>query len=195
MKKELENDIEEVNPFSTRHWTLVLYPDTTSYDCNLILNNIRSLYTDYCYILHIPESNEKKEHYHVNLHLKDARTREQVMKKLSLPESVKNRVEPILSVRQMDRYLIHIDDSKKIQYNINDVVVSPHYRNKFYKQFDDQQSEEEIITEIYNFLDKLPHNTIGEDLRLLVIFVNSNCYDTIYKRYRVEFNEYLKLLF
>lgn len=192
--KILDENTEEVNPFSARHWTLVLYPDTTSYDCDLILKNVRTFYNDYCYILHSPEAKEKKSHFHVNLHLKDARTREQVMRKLTLPDSVKNRVEPILSVRQMDRYLIHIDDPKKIQYNIDDVVVSPHYRNNYYKHFGDQQSEEDIILDIYNFIDKLPHNSVAEDFRLLIIFVNSSCYDTIYKRYRVEFSEYMKLL-
>lgn len=198
IKKDLKKDIEEVEevaPFTTRHWTIVLYPDTTSYDCAEILQNIKVFYTDYCYILHTKEVQEKKDHYHVNLHLKDARTREQVMKKISLPSSVRNRVEPILSVRQMDRYLTHVDYPNKIQYSIDDVEVSPHYRNKFRKMFDDQQSEEDIIIDIYNFLDRLPHNSIGEDLRLLVIYVNSNCYDTIYKRYRTEFNEYLKIIY
>lgn len=191
--KNIDEDIEEVSPFNARHWTLVLYPDSSSYDCDTILKNIRIFYNDYCYILHNAESNEKKDHYHANIHLKDARTREQVMKKLSLPDSVRNRVEPILSVRQMDRYLLHVDDPNKIQYSIDDVCVSPHYRNKYYKQFEDQQSEEDIILEIYNFIDKLPHVSSAEDYRLLIIFVNSNCYDTIYKRYRVEFGEYLKL--
>lgn len=195
MKKIDIDGSEEINPFSTRHWTLVLYDKSDYYSFNELITKIKSFYTDYCYIMHSPESTEKQAHYHVNLHLKDARTREQIMRKLSLPDQVRNRVEPILSVRQMDRYLTHVDYPDKIQYSVDDVIVSPHYRNKFFKQFDDQQSEEDIITDIYNFLDKLPHNTFGEDLRLLVIYVNSNCYDTIYKRFRVEFTEYLKLIY
>lgn len=191
--KKIEDNTEEVSPFNARHWTLVLYSETSSYNCDEILKNVRTYYDDYCYILHTKEINERKDHYHVNLHLKDARTREQVMKKIGLPDSVRNRVEPILSVRQMDRYLIHVDYPQKIQYNLDDVVVSPHYKNKFYKMFTDQQSEEDIILEIYNFIDKLPHTSSADDFRLLIIFVNTNCYDTIYKRYRVEFSDYLKM--
>ena len=78
-------------------------------------------------------------------------------------------------------------------YDLDDVKVSGIFQRKFLKQFEDVKTEEEILSDIYNYIDELPEDIgIHMSTRILIQFVNSNCYDTIYKRYRPELTEYLR---
>ena len=58
-------------PNRARYFMLVLYPDN-AHHCDIMayLKGEKSLKFPYqgCYILHSPESDEKKEHWHVILH-------------------------------------------------------------------------------------------------------------------------------
>ena len=92
----------------------------------------------------------------------------------------------------MCRYLIHLDDPEKIQYSYNDVHVSKLFERKFKKNFEELKTEEEIIQDIYFFIDNSHFDNYHEKLKYLLLFVNFNCYDTIYKRYRLEFLDYMK---
>lgn len=60
------------------------------------------------------------------------------------------------------------------------------------KQFEDVKTESEIIEDIYNWIDNFQYDNYHEKLKYMLIFINVNCYDTIFKRYRNEFIDYLK---
>lgn len=181
---------EEIMPKKYRHFSIILYSDSTIYNFKEVLSDLKGSFKDWAYIRHLPEKEEKKEHYHFNLHLENARSLESLSKRLGIPS---NYIKVIKSVRLMDRYLIHIDDEEKRQYNLTDVKVSNHYSSKYFSSFDDLKSEQDIIDDIYNFIDTLDLNDYRLCLRYLVSYVNSCGYDKIYKRYRNEFISYLKL--
>ena len=124
-----------------RNWMILLYEDTESYVLSDILFNISSL-KNYAYIKHNPESDEKKEHYHVYLELSSATTQERLSKRLGIPIQFIKRVK---SRRGAIRYLTHIDYPDKIQYDLNDVKVSRIFQRKFKLCFEDVKTEEEIL--------------------------------------------------
>lgn len=171
-----------------RNWMILLYEDTTSYVLSDILFNISSL-KDYAYIKHYAESDEKKDHYHVYIELSSATTQERLAKRLGIPPNFIKRVK---SRRGACRYLTHIDYPNKIQYDLKEVFVSRNFQRKFLLNFQDMKTEDEILNEIYTFITTLAFKPYEQALRQLVVYVNENCYDSIYKRYRFEFNDYLK---
>lgn len=181
--------IEEKSSKKYRHWLILLYEDTTSYDFKEVLRIIKSQ-KKWAYIKHFPESNEKKEHFHVILSFENATKKETLSKKLGVPM---NFIDEIKSFRTICRYLVHKDDEEKYQYSLDQVKVSKLFEKEYNKQFDDILTEEEIINNIYCFIDNLKETNINEKLRYLIIYINKNCYDRIYKRYRYEFVDYLKM--
>lgn len=171
-----------------RTFLMILYPDTTSYNYNDVISYIRSL-KYYAFIKHLPESDEKKVHTHVLLYFENSSTIERLSKLTSIPIQ---HIKYCKSFRQSCRYLTHIDWPDKIQYDISDVVVSRGLQRRFLQQYEDIKTEEEIISDIYNYIDELKEfNDYKIKLKSLIVFVNSNCYDSIYKRYRTEFLSYL----
>lgn len=180
--------LEEKKSVKYRHWLILLYEDTTSYNFKEVLKIVKGQ-KNYAYIKHIPEANEKKAHYHVILSFENATKKDTLSKKLGVPS---NYIDEIKNFRTICRYLVHKDDDDKFQYDLSQVFVSPCFERKFKKQFDDIESEDMIIDNIYNFINNLHKIEYSEALRVLIQYINNHCYDTIYKRYRYEFLDYLK---
>ena len=182
--------MEEENQKRVRLFSILLYKDSNSYDYNDILAYLKSM-GQYAYIEHIPENDEKKLHTHFLLKCANAKTFDSIHKKTNIPI---NHIESVRSERFMIRYLIHFDSPEKIQYDFKDIICSDTYSRVVRKAFDDMESEEVQICNIYNFINDTIKKTTKkhEILYLLIQYVNSNCYDIVYKRYRQEFNSYLQ---
>lgn len=192
MKKntsKVGESLEEQKPKKYRHWLILLYNDTKSYNFDEVLRIIKSQ-KKWAYIKHFPESNEKKEHYHIILSFENATKKETLSNKLGVPM---NYIDEIKNLRSMCRYLVHKDDEEKYQYSLEQVKVSRLFEKEFKKQFDDILTDDEIIDKIYCFIDSLSSMTFSEGLRLLIQYVNSNCFERVYKRFRFEFTDYLKM--
>lgn len=181
--------LEEKSSKKYRHWLILLYQDTTSYDFKEVLRIIKSQ-RKWAYIKHFPESNEKKEHFHVIISFDNATKKETLSKKLGVPS---NYIDEIKSFRTICRYLIHKDDEDKFQYSLDQVKLSKLFEKDFLKQFDDLETEEEILSNIYSFISNLDNLSYIEALKSLIYYVNIHCYDRIYKRYRYEFLDCLKM--
>lgn len=181
--------IEEIKPKQYRNWLILLYDDTISYDFKDVLRIVKSQ-KNWAYIKHLPEENEKKPHYHVILSFENARTKNGLSSLLGVPS---NYISEIKSFRTICRYLVHKDDDDKIQYSLDNVIISDSFKRKYFKQFDDLESEEDIISNIYTYISSLGSLPYHEALKSLILFINSQCYDTLYKRYRFEFQDYLKI--
>lgn len=186
MKKKQEQIID-IKRY--RNFMILFYDESKHYNFNDIIFNIHSL-KYYAYIKHQPETDEKISHYHAFIHLDSATTEEALSKRIGIPL---DKVQYVKNVRGGCRYLTHIDYPDKIQYSLDDVIVSALFKRKFFKNFEDVKTEEEIIQDIYNFIDNFHCNSYVEKLKQLIIFININCYDTVYKRYRPEFLDYLKM--
>lgn len=182
---------EQIKEDRYRNFMILLYLEDDNYNIDDVLFILKG-FKYYAYITHKPEENEKKEHIHVFLHLDNATTKKRIAKKLGINERF---VEDVKSVRASCRYLTHIDYDDKIQYKLEDVYISPLFERKFKKNFEDIKTEEEQIMEVYNFIDNLSIDTFHQSLKYLIIFINKNCYDTIFRRYRNEFITYLKYKF
>lgn len=185
---EVGESLEEKQSKKFRHFIVLLYEDSTSYDFKNVLRICKSQ-KKWAFIKHFPESNEKKEHFHVILSFENATKKDTLARKLGIQP---NYIDEVKSFRTICRYLIHKDDDDKFQYSLDQVQVSPLFQKEYFKQFDDVETEEEIINKIYLFISNLNNLTYSEALRVLIQYVNLHIYDRIYKRYRFEFIDYLK---
>lgn len=188
MKKK-NSDEEIIDTKRYRNFMVLFYDESKHYNFDDVIFNLHSM-KYYAYIQHLPETDEMSYHYHAFIHLDSATTEDALAKRLGIP---KNKVQYVKNVRGGCRYLTHIDYPNKIQYDISDVKVSGLFQRKFLKNFEDVKTEEEIIQDIYNFIDNFHCENYVDKLKQLIIFVNYNCYDTVYKRYRPEFIDYLKM--
>lgn len=179
---------EEIVSKQYRHFIAIVYEDSNIYSFEDVMFNLNS-FKYYAYIKHQPESSESKAHYHIFISLDSATSIKAVSKRLGIPE---NYIQYVKSVRSSVRYLTHIDYPEKIQYPIEACNVSGAFWRKFRKQFEDIKSESDIIEDIYKWIDNFQYDNYHDKLKNLIIYVNLNCYDTIFKRYRPEFLDYLK---
>lgn len=171
-----------------RSFLILLYEDTTSYDINNVFFEING-FKKFAYIRHEPETDEKKSHYHLYISLDSACTISAVSKRLGVPPQF---IQHVRSERASLRYLTHVDYPEKIQYEIKDIKYSLNIERSLLKSYSDVESEIDIINNIHNFILSLKNDyTYNQALIELIKFVNSNFYDTIYKRYRNEFREFM----
>lgn len=174
-----------------RKYFILLYKETNSYNFEEVLFNLKG-FKNWAYIEHKKEKKEKKDHIHFILVLDNACTKSSISKKTGVPSQF---IENIINERACCRYLIHADDDDKIQYKIESVKTSRSYERFFKKQLEDKETEDIIIAKIYDMISSLCSTCRSqrEIIPILTQWLNSNCYDTIYKRYRQEFNTYLTL--
>lgn len=65
----------------------------------------------------------------------------------------KRFIQRVKSLRGSCRYLIHADNEEKYQYNLDQVIVSKSFRSTFFRSFDDLMSDEDMLDNIYMFID------------------------------------------
>lgn len=123
-----------------RKFELVLYPDSESYDIDLVLNSAFSYFSSWAYCLHDSDIHEdgtpKKDHIHFVGKLDDVRSPEVVCRDLSVPfTSISN----IKNWRAACRYLVHLDSPCKFQYPF-DYVISSFPILPFFSLSDDEQA-------------------------------------------------------
>ncbi|MDD6305347.1 MAG: replication protein [Clostridiales bacterium] len=106
----------------TRNYATVVYPDSAPADWILKLQEqcVPALISP----LHDKDINAdgtlKKEHYHVMILFDGVKTSEQAQEVFSVIGGV--GIEPIKCARAYARYLCHLDNPEKAQYNIEDVI-------------------------------------------------------------------------
>lgn len=186
--KNISNSEEIIDTKRYRNFMILFYRESQHYDFDDIIFNIHSL-KYYAYIEHQPETEEKEPHFHAFIHLDTACTEQALSKRLGLPI---DKIQYVKNVRGGCRYLTHIDYPDKIQYKLEDVKVSALFQRKFLKNFEDIKTEDEIINDLYWWIDNWHFDDYHEKLRYFIQYINLHCYDTIYKRYRLEFLDYLK---
>lgn len=171
-----------------RNFMVLFYKTSSNYNFDDVIFNIHSL-KYYAYIEHQPETDEKESHFHAFIHLDSATTVLALSKRLGVPKQFIQRVK---NIRGGCRYLTHVDYTDKIQYSLSDVKVSGLFQREYLKQFEDIKTEQEIISDLYEWIDFWRYDNYSSKLKDFIQYVNLHCYDTIYKRYRYEFLEYLK---
>lgn len=179
---------EEVIDKRFRHFMFLLYPEDDY--CDEVLRDIRGNFKNWAYIVHKPETEEKKEHIHLLLTLDNARTIESICSRLNIPTRLCQRVR---GLRGACRYLVHIDNEDKIQYNLEDVVVSKSFGSTFYGAFDDLESEEDMLENIYDFIRDSAKDYKPIEIEVqLTKFVCSQNYNKVFKRYYSTLVKYIQ---
>lgn len=188
MKKDITSS-EEIEEKRYRHFMLLLYPEDDYFKD--VLQDIKGSFKNYAYIKHVPEEEEKKEHMHLILSLDNPRSESSLAKRLGIP---KRLIKHIKSLRGSCRYLIHKDDEDKFQYNLDQVVVSNSFKSAYYKAFDDLLSDEEILTNIYGFIDDNKDlNAIRLEIELTK-YVCTNAFERVFKRYYNSIVKYISYI-
>lgn len=191
---ENENqELEVIDKTNYRHFMILLYEDTSTYDYNLVLQTITT-FKKYAYIKHYPESSEKKQHIHVILSLENKTSISSISKKIGVP---KQFIQSINDMRQSCRYLIHLGWEDKIPYSLDSVIVSDGFRKEFFKAFDDIETDDIVIDKIRNKIISLAsnyNNTIDLEFALIK-YLSIEGYTNIYKKYKDLFNKFITTLF
>lgn len=169
---------EEIIDKKYRHFIFILYPEWGNYD--EILQDIKGNFKNWAYITHQPEAEEKKLHTHLILSLDNARTIESICNRLGVPTRLCQRVK---GLRGACRYLIHKDNEEKIQYSLEDVIVSKSFASTYFGAFDDLMSDSDMLENIYQFIRDHKDCPAIEVEVMLSQFVCSVNYDRVFKRY------------
>ena len=189
MAKNRETSSEEIEEKRYRHFMILLYPEWDNY--KEILQDIKGSFKNYAYIKHIPEEEEKKEHLHLILSLDNPRTEKSLSNRLEIPV---NLIQHVKSLRGSCRYLVHMDNEEKYQYDLEQVIVSKSFSNTFYKAFDDLLSDEEVLENIYGFInDYKALNPIKLEIELTK-YVCANAFERVYKRYYPTIVKYINYI-
>lgn len=171
-----------------RNFMAIFYDESIHYKFNDVIFNLHG-FKYWAYIKHESDEEEKQVHYHCFVTVDNAKSEEAFAKCLGVPV---HKVQHVKNIRSSCRYLTHIDYPEKIQYSLDEVKISGLFRRKFLKHFEDVKTEEEILQDMYNWIDIWNFDSYHEKLKMFVQYVNMQCYDTIYKRYRFELQDYLK---
>ena len=178
---------EEVEEKRYRNFIFLLYPEWNNFKD--ILQDIKGSFKKYAYIKHIPESNELKEHFHCILCLDNPRSIGSLSRRLGIPPYL---IKYCKSIRGSCRYLTHIDNDDKYQYNLDQVIVSNSFKSDFLKSYDDIMTDPDILDLIYNFIDtnREKYDTIQLEIKLSQ-FVCQNGYERVFKRYYQTICKYI----
>lgn len=177
-----------------RLFFFIVYHESELYDYVETKRLLKS-FKNWAYITHDQDLNDKGElkkvHDHWLVRLDNAMTLRSFIKKTGIPQE---HIQRVVSERSCARYLTHIDEEDKYIYSFEDIKASSNYQRYIKKCYEDVETEEEIILKLFNYIEHLVSITSDykEMLRLFIIYVNSNAYDTIFKRYRYELKEYMK---
>ena len=109
----------------SRNFLGVLYPDSTTYDCDKVLNRIEDAFTEYAYILHDMDTDEngelKKAHYHWCGKRSTPAPISTVANALGVEQ---NAIEFCKRWKSSLRYLVHADNQEKHQYSLDDLFAN-----------------------------------------------------------------------
>ncbi len=158
----------------SKNFTISLYPENEK-DI-LTLEYIKNNY-NYAYIIHNKDTDDdgvvKKEHIHTIIMFENAKEMKTVAKELNIEQ---NRIEKIKSLKYMIRYLIHLDQPEKAQYDIKEIKTNLKDIAKYFKtQSFEQQEMLKILEYIYSIDSYIYY------YQVLEYVLNNNYYST-YRR-------------
>ena len=168
---------------------LLLYPEWDNFDN--ILFDLKGSFKNYAFIKHLPESDEKKEHFHFILSLDNPRSVSSLSNRLGIKP---NLIQPVKSLRASCRYLVHLDSEDKFQYNLDQVIVSKSFSSTYFKSFDDLLSEEDMLDNIYNFIESYKELDKMKLEIELTKYVIANGFERVFKRYYNTISKYINYI-
>lgn len=162
-----------------RKFECIIYPDSTEYDAQILLNRLSSFWDDFYYILHdcdfytdveidtwkIDHPGEpcpyevgeiKKPHYHVIGYLNNPTILGTAAVKFGVPS---NQVQCVRNLKKSIQYLIHLNNPEKFQYS-SDAIVSNN-RQKVESVLKQGECSVDKAKRIYEYIESTPNPTIA----------------------------------
>lgn len=145
----------------SRAFACILYPDNEKH-CK-IFHKLLDQYPVAC-ILHDkdtiedrfdqPDQGEKKDHWHCLIYLPHPRHPKGLRKELGFDDGDERFLIMLSNMPGYLRYLIHLDDADKHQYNENEVFGDPNLRLKLHKMIMNDGKDEEVkVKELIDYID------------------------------------------
>lgn len=154
-------------PSKSKYFCALLYPDSASYDTDKIIKALAQEHLTFAVSpLHDRDVEDdgsiKKGHYHLLLAYSSATTLNNIrswFKVCGMPESDLHSVRVCASGVGYYRYLTHMDNPEKVQYDYNDIRVF-NDTDELFKKFSKSASEKiDELVRIFHIVDEL--NTIS----------------------------------
>lgn len=159
-KAKSQNEVEPLkkskvkgqNDERSTTWTFLVYPESAPKDW---LDVLKELHVPFIVSpLHDKDINKdtgeiKKAHYHCIVKFKSKKSFKQV--KSGICDKLNSPIpQPVVDIAMMVRYLAHLDDPQKYQYNVEDIQV---YGNIDVKEYiyDKKDYQFEVLKEILDF--------------------------------------------
>lgn len=150
-KGELLQTENKEKPQRSNTWTLLLYQDSAPENWK---NKLKELHVPFIVSpLHDKDlkqdGTKKKPHYHIIVRFRSKKSFKQIKEGVCDPLGGPHP-QPVFDFPMMVRYLAHLDDPEKAQYDIEDIEV---YGNIDVKQYlyNHQEYQMEILKDILNF--------------------------------------------
>lgn len=176
----------------------VIYPDSSKYNCDSVLEKLNYLECEYAYILHDKDTYTdldcdnssqigtlKKPHYHVLMRFDNARTIDSVYPTLGITY---NSLEVKNNFKKSVQYLVHLNHKHKFQYSAAD-IISNFDLDKYFTLSDSESKDIPII------IQAIKDNDICTITELMCYCASHNLYAT-YRRSQSSFhkviNEHIK---
>lgn len=154
-------------PIKCKYFCALLYPDSTTYDCDKLIKALASEHLTFAVSpIHDKDVEEdgskKKAHYHLLIAYSSATTLSNIrgwFNACGMPESELHSVRVCASGVGYYRYLTHLDNPEKAQYNVTDIRVFNDV-DELFKKFSKTASEKlDDLVRIFQIVDDL--NTIS----------------------------------
>lgn len=108
-----------------RKWELVLYSDSTSYNCDEVISQAKNFFNEWAFVLHdkdvYEDGSPKKPHYHLIGKLPHNFTPSGICFHLGITDS---SLANISSWKGAVRYLMHLDNPEKHQYSNDEIQTN-----------------------------------------------------------------------
>lgn len=114
------DEVKQEQKKQSRTFSVILYPDTDTYDTEEVLTACCEYFSEWAYILHDKDTLEdgslKKPHYHVVGRLEGSRTPQTVANCIGVPANYVD-CKKGYTFKKGVRYLAHLDNPEKAQYD------------------------------------------------------------------------------
>ncbi len=154
----MENEKKEINWRKERSliWFILLYPENDHHQQALEL--IEKNYSEYAWVQHVPENDEKKEHIHVIVRFKNYRWNTALAEELGVEI---NMFEKCRSLENGLLYLVHAREENKIHYSLDDVHGTLKSKLERFLKSDGKDSIDKAV-EIVNWINSQGYITINQ---------------------------------
>lgn len=176
----------------TRNYATVVYPDSMG-DFDLFIEKLTQLHIPlFISPLHDkdvnPTGEEKKAHYHILFMFDSVKTYNQALDIVDIISGV--GCEIVNSLRGYARYLCHLDNPEKAQYNIDDVIQLN--GSSYYDVINLASDRYNMIGEMIDFIDEFEILSFAEFYKFCRDYRSSTWYKIITDNSTYVIKEYLK---